>query len=451
MKMRSIHDQWSSRLAFILAATGSAVGLGNIWKFPYMAGQNGGGAVVLIYLACIFLVGIPIMIAEVMLGRRARQNPINAMATLAEQENRNPGWKLVGWSGTLAGFIIFSFYSVISGWVLYYVFLSLDHGFSSLSMEESQSLFQKMVADPYGLIACHTLFAAMTLGVVAHGIQRGLERAVKVLMPGLLLLLLLLLGYSMSYGSFGEALRFLFQPDWDHLSGQSVLAALGQAFFTLSLASGAIMVYGSYLPSDTSIPRTCIIVALCDTVIALLSGLVIFPIVFAQGMAPASGPGLIFQTLPVAFGAMPGGQWFAFLFFILFVFAAWTSSISMVEPGVSWLVENHGWTRPQASVMIGFGGWLVGLGTVFSFNVWQEFTVLGKTFFECLDYLTSNLMLPLGGMAIAIFACWKLSVNSTRNELDLPGPFEFNLWRRVTGFLAPIAVLFVCLNSLGVF
>ncbi len=451
MKIRSPRGQWSSRLTFILAATGSAVGLGNIWKFPYMVGQNGGGAFVLVYLICIFLVGIPIMIAEVMLGRRARQNPINGMAILAEQEHHSPRWSLIGWSGTLAGFLIFSFYSVISGWVLYYIYLSWNPGFSGLTMEESQSLFRNMVADPYGLIGCHTLFAIMTFGVVARGIQAGLERAVKILMPGLLILLFLLLGYSMSYGSFGEALRFLFQPDWDHLSGQTALAAMGQAFFTLSLALGAMMVYGSYLPSNISIPRTCIIVALSDTAIALLSGLVIFPIVFAQGMAPASGPGLIFQTLPVAFGAMPGGQWFAFMFFILLVFAAWTSSISIVEPGVSWLVENHGWTRPRASVMVGFGGWLVGLGTVFSFNLWKEFTVLGKTLFECLDYLTSNLMLPLGGMAIAIFACWKLSVNSTRNELNLLGPFEFNLWRGVTGILAPTAVLLVCLNSLGVF
>ncbi|NIQ02073.1 MAG: sodium-dependent transporter [Nitrospinaceae bacterium] len=443
--------QWSSRLAFILAATGSAVGLGNIWKFPYMTGQNGGSAFVLVYLVCIALIGVPIMMAEVFLGRHARQNPIQAMIALAERENRSSCWQLVGWSGTLSGFIIFSFYSVISGWVIHYVYLAVNNYFSGLTPENAQSLFTEMISNPAEMILTHSLFIFITMVVVARGVQKGLEKAVSILMPGLIILLLILLGYSLNSGSFLEAFRFLFYPDFTKLTEQSVLSAMGQAFFTLSLASGAIMVYGSYLPSDASIPRTCMVVAIADTAIALLSGLVVFPIVFAQGLTPASGPGLVFQTLPVAFGAMPGGTLFASLFFILFIFAALTSSISMVEACVAWLEERWRMSRLKASLWVGLAGWTLGLGTVFSFNLGKTVTFYGKTFFESLDFLTANLLLPLGGMALAIFACWLMAPHPVRNELGMEHRVHFDLWRWVAGVIAPAAILMVFLNSIGIF
>ncbi len=443
--------QWSSYFTFILAATGSAVGLGNIWKFPFVVGVNGGGAFVIVYLICIVLIGIPIMIAEVMLGKRGKLNPINTMRKLAKEEECSPHWQWVGWSGTLAGFIIFSFYSVISGWVLYYIFLSFSKGFSSLSMVEAQSLFQGLVENSLLVMICHSLFVVMTLVVVAKGIQKGFEKAVTILMPVLLILLVLLLGYSMNSGAFMKAMHFLFYPDFTKLSAESILAAMGQAFFTLSLASGAIMVYGSYLPTQTSIPKLCFVIGIADTAIALLSGLVVFPIVFAQELPPSSGPGLVFQALPVAFSAMPGGNWFAPLFFILFVFAAWTSSISMIEAAVSWIIENSVWSRLQASFIVCLGGWFLGLGTIFSFNIWKGFTINGKSFFDCLDFLTSNIMLPLGGIFIAIFVAWKFSENVLQEELKSMNLFGIKIWRWVTGWIAPGLVLLVFLHSMGVF
>ncbi|MGD2056519.1 MAG: sodium-dependent transporter, partial [Gammaproteobacteria bacterium] len=318
----SIHGQWSSRLAFILAATGSAVGLGNIWKFPYIAGENGGGAFVLIYLVCIAVIGIPIMMAEVMIGRRGRQSPINTMRTLAAEEHASPHWQWLGWAGMLGGFLILSFYSVIAGWALAYVFRAGSGVFTGLTADGVQSIFTNLVSEPERLLAWHTIFMVMTMLVVARGVSHGLERAVRLLMPALFVLLVVLVGYAWNSGAFEQGLEFLFRPDFSSITANGVLIAMGHAFFTLSLGMGAIMVYGSYLPDNASIAKTSIAVSLMDTLVALLAGMAIFPIVFANGLEPDSGPGLIFQTLPIAFGHMEGGAFFGMLFFILLVFAA---------------------------------------------------------------------------------------------------------------------------------
>jgi len=446
----SIHGQWSGRLAFILAATGSAVGLGNIWKFPYITGENGGGAFVLIYLLCIALVGIPIMMAEVMLGRRGRQSPINSMMQLAKDEKAHRFWKGLGWMGVLAGFLILSYYSVIAGWALSYVSMSLQGSFVAASAEQVGDLFSNLIADPQRLVFWHTLFMVMTMVVVARGVRGGLEVAVRYLMPGLGLLLLVMLGYAISSGYFMQGLSFLFSADFSKISSTSVLVAMGHAFFTLSLGMGAIMVYGSYLPDNISIAKTSVMVALADTVVALLAGMVIFPLVFANGLEPGAGPGLIFQTLPIAFGQMSGGLFFGTLFFILLVFAAWSSAISLIEPAVAYLVENRGMKRLTAAAICGLATWLVGLATVFSFNIWSGFTVMGKTIFDLLDFVTSNIMLPLGGLLIAIFAVWVMKKESSRQELGL-GKMGFSLWYVVTRFVTPVAVLIVFLNSIGLF
>ncbi|MGB5716466.1 MAG: sodium-dependent transporter, partial [Gammaproteobacteria bacterium] len=367
----SIHGQWSSRLAFILAATGSAVGLGNIWKFPYIAGENGGGAFVLIYLFCIAVIGIPIMMAEVLLGRRGRQSPINTMRTLAAEEHVSRHWKWLGWAGMLAGLLILSYYSVIAGWALAYVFRTGSGLFTGLTADGVQTIFTNMVNDPERLLAWHTIFMVMTMTVVARGVSGGLEKAVKLLMPSLFVLLFVLVGYAWNSGGFYQGVSFLFQPDFSKITANGILIAMGHAFFTLSLGMGAIMVYGSYLPGTASIAKTCIAVSLMDTLVALLAGLAIFPIVFANGLEPGVGPGLIFQTLPIAFGHMDYGAFFGMLFFVLLVFAAWSSSISLIEPAVAWLVENRGMTRIFASVVAGLTTWLFGLLTVLSFNLWS--------------------------------------------------------------------------------
>lgn len=444
----SMHGQWSTRWAFVLAATGSAVGLGNIWKFPYITGENGGGAFVLVYLICIAVIGIPIMMAEVMIGRRGRRSPINTMRALAKEGRHHPNWQWLGWAGVVAGFLILSYYSVIAGWAMAYVFRAGSSAFVGATADGIGAIFSDLISDPERLLAWHTIFMVMTMVVVSRGVAKGLEKAVRFLMPALLVLLLLLLGYSMSTGSFSEGVTFMFAPDFSALSWNSVLIAMGHAFFTLSLGMGAIMVYGSYLPSDASIAKTSVIIALADTGVALIAGLIIFPIVFANELPTGSGPGLIFQTLPLAFGQMPGGSFFGTLFFILLVFAAWTSAISLIEPAVTWLVETIYMDRIKASVLTGFMAWFIGIGTVFSFNLWADNKVFGMTFFKLMDGLTANIMLPLGGLIIAVFAGWVMVRGTVKEELQLRSPLLFNIWYVLVRYVTPAAVVVVFIFKL---
>ena len=450
MTRKSMHGEWSSRWIFILAATGSAVGLGNIWKFPYMAGENGGGAFVLIYLLCIALMGIPIMMAEVMVGRRGRQSPINTMITLAKEENANSHWKWLGWSGVLAGFLILSYYSVIAGWTLSYILDSARGTFTGMDGKAVESVFNNLIGSPGALVFWHSLFMVLTMIVVARGVQQGLEKAIRFLMPALFVLLVIMVGYALSTDAFGKGISFLFTPDFSKITTEGVIKAMGQAFFTLSLGMGAIMIYGSYMPHDASIAKTSITVAMCDTGVALLAGIAIFPIVFANGLEPGAGPGLVFVTLPIAFGQMPGGVFFGTVFFVLLTFAAWSSSISLIEPFVAWLVENKGMTRNRASIISGLITWVVGLGTVFSFNIWADATLGGKTFFDWLDYLTSNIMLPLGGLLIGVFAAWIIKKQSSVDELGLGDGMAYNVWNVLTRYFTPIAVGMVFLYSVGI-
>jgi len=448
-KRTSIHGQWSGRLAFILAATGSAVGLGNIWKFPYIAGENGGGAFVLVYLICIALIGVPIMMAEILLGRRGRQNPVHTMATLAEEEGASKAWGLLGWMGVLAGFMILSYYSVVAGWALSYIFEAASGAFSNTDAKGVSAIFSDLTGSASSLMLWHTLFMFMTMIVVAQGVKSGLERAVKWLMPGLFVILVLLVGYAMAEGNFAQGIHFLFSPDFSKLSTDAILIAMGHAFFTLSLGMGAIMIYGSYLPENVSIARTTFMVALADTAVALLAGMAIFPIVFANGLEPGAGPGLVFQTLPIAFGQMPGGVIVGLLFFIMLSFAAWSSSISLIEPAVTWLVENKNLTRGRASILAGMVTWALGIGSALSFNLWGDYKLLDKTFFDLIDYLTANIMLPLGGLAIAIFTGWVMHRSSSRGELQMGESASFELWHFLVRFVAPLAVIIVFFSAIG--
>ncbi len=450
---QSIHGQWSNRLVFILAATGSAVGLGNIWKFPYIAGENGGGTFVLVYLVCIALIGIPIMMAEIMLGRRGKQSPINTMATLASEEGKSNGWAALGWMGVVAGFLILSYYSVIAGWAMSYVFRTGSGMFTGATADGVSSIFSDLVSDPEKLIAWHTIFMVLTMVVVSRGVKAGLEKAVTFLMPLLFALLLLVLGYSMTTGYFSQGLEFLFTPG--EITGKAILIAMGHAFFTLSLGMGAIMVYGSYLPKTTSITQASLWVAFADTAVALIAGMAIFPIVFANGLEPGAGPGLIFKTLPIAFGHMEGGILIGVMFFLLVVFAAWTSAISLIEPAVAYMVENKGYKRVYSSVIIGIVTWFVGLGSVFSFNIWADktwsipFLFEDKNFFDTLDYLTANIMLPLGGLFIAIFAGWLMRKQASTEELNTL-PVIYKVWLFLVKFVTPVAVIIVFLKAVSV-
>lgn len=461
VKRSSIHGQWSSRWAFFLAATGSAVGLGNIWRFPYLTGENGGAAFVLVYLMCVVLVGIPIMMAEVLIGRRGRQSPINTMGTLAAEEGLSRHWHFLGWMGVVAGFIILSYYSVIAGWTLAYIFRTGAGQFVDADVTLTTKIFTDLVSDPEKLLAWHTIFMMMTVIVVARGVKSGLEQAVKFLMPALFILLLILVGYAMSTEKFMEGIRYLFVPDFAKLAGKDffadiLLPALGQAFFSLSLGMGAIMIYGSYLPQKSSIAWTSFSIAMADTSVAILAGVAIFPIVFTYGLEPAGGPGLIFITLPIAFGQMPFGTFFGCLFFILLMFAGWTSAISLLEPAVTWFVENRNMSRVKATAIAGLVVWSLGLLTVLSFNRWAfSFNFAGQVkdngMFDIFDILTSNIMLPIGGLLLAIFASWLMSRASTVDELGLGDSFAYKAWRFAVRYIAPFGVIVIFLNAIGLF
>ena len=445
----SSHGEWSSRTAFILAATGSAVGLGNIWKFPYITGENGGGAFVLIYILCVMFIGIPIMLAEVYLGKRGRLNPIASIKYISEKENRSKNWKIIGLIGILAGILILSYYSVIAGWTMAYATRAAFGVINNIDAVGATSMFNDFVSDPERLLAWHTIFSIMTAIVVSKGVKSGLESAVIRLMPALLVLLLALVIFSAIEGDFLNGVKFMLYPDFSQVTWKTILIAMGQAFFSLSLGMGALMVYGSYLSKEISIPQTCVIVASLDTLVALLAGLAIFPIVISSGLEMTQGPGLIFQTLTVAFGAMPGGQLFGTLFFILLIFAAWTSSISLIEPMIIWMIEKYNLTRIQAATISSGLAWLLGIGTIISFNIGSEIKIFDMNIFQTLDYLTSNILLPLGGIMITIYVGWFISKESIDKELNIKSSILRFIWYLSARFVAPIAVVLVMLNALG--
>lgn len=441
---------WRSRWTFMLATTGSAIGLGNIWKLPYMIGVNGGSAFVLIFIACILLVGIPLMMTEIMLGRRAQKNPFNGIQSLASEAKASVYWKYLGGMGMLTGLLILGFYSVIGGWVLNFIFEAANGTFINIDAAQSTANFNHLLASPFALLFWHTAFLCLTIGVVARGVNSGLEKANNILIPALFAILLILLGYSMSVGDMRTSFYFMFSPDFSKITPVIVLSALGHAFFSLSLGMGSVMVYGSYLQRHVSIARTTIYIALADTMLGLLVGLAIYSLVFANQLVPNDGPGLIFKTLPIAFGHMPSGNFFATLFFMLVAFAAWTSAISLVEPAVAWFVENTTISRKTTAWGLGFIVWLLGISVLLSFNIWQDVTIVfGLNIFETLDKLTSTILLPLGGLLMAIFTGYFMKKNHVQDELNL-GNRTFKLWRIANNFIAPIAIVAVFLYLFGV-
>ena len=441
---QSRHGMWSSRWLFVLAAAGSAVGLGNIWKFPYIAGENGGGAFVVIYLVCVAAIGVPIMIAETMLGRRGRESPINSMRKLSAEAGASGFWKIIGWMGVLAGFFILSYYAVIAGWALNYVYLLATGQLAGATPETAGSVFNDFLASPLQMVAWQTLFMILTVWIVSGGVSKGIERAVKWFMPLLFVLLLVLLGYAVTSGGFEQGADFLIGFDWSKITVDGWLVAMGQAFFTLSLGMGAIMAYGAYLPSSAKISNTVFIIAGLDTLVAVLAGLAIFPIVFANGLQPDQGPGLMFVTVPLAFGQMSAGVLFGTLFFILVSFAAITSAISLTEPALAYLVEEYNAKRSRVAISLGVICWLLGLGSVFSFNIWSGFHVVGSlNIFDFVDYVSQNIMLPLGGFLIALFVGFVLPKELVYQELGITGGLKSFLWTISIKVIAPLGVLVV--------
>lgn len=446
---QSTDGRWSSRWLFVLAAAGSAVGLGNIWKFPYIAGENGGGAFVLIYLVCVAFVGAPIMISEVMLGRKGRASPINTMRKLTQAAGASSRWTFLGWMGVLAGILILSYYAVIAGWALNYIWLTASGTFDSASAQVATTTFDQLQQDPLTMMGWHGVFMLITIWIVARGVSRGLETAIKWFMPLLFVLLLVLLAYSMNSGGFAQGWAFMFDFNWSVIGPETWLIAMGQAFFTLSLGMGTMMVYGSYVPEDSHIGSTVLTIVALDTFVAVAAGLAIFPLVFVNGLEVGQGPGLMFVTLPLAFGQLPMGAVFGTVFFVLVSFAAITSAISLTEPAIAYVVEEYNAKRSRVAISLGVFCWILGLGTVFSFNIWADVKpLLGLNFFELVDQLSQNIMLPLGGLLIALFTVWALPQTIVREQLEVASDRVMLCWRVVGGVIAPLGVAAVFIYTL---
>lgn len=440
-------ESWSGRLAFILASIGAAVGLGNIWKFPYTLGSSGGSAFVLVYVLAILLVATPIMIAEMVIGRHARASAPTALSKVAEDSGSSRHWGLLGWMGLFALFLVLSFYSVIAGWTAAYLVKSVSGSLAGLSPAEIGAGFGEFTHNSGEVIFWHFLFTAGTVFIVSRGVKIGLERVVRILMPALFITLIALVINSAFIGDFPAAVDFLFTADVSKLTPAVILAAVGQAFFSVNVGIGAVLTYSSYLPQDVNIFRSAIIVSAGDTLVALLAGLAIFPIVFANGLNYNEGAGLIFVTLGTAFAKMPAGGWIGAGFFLMLLFAALTSAISMLETMTARIVEIRGMSRTKSVVMIGSGTFLVGLITVFSFSSWENVYLLdaipafaGKTPFDLIDYLVTSIIMPLGGLLYALFAGWWLSKETSIYEMGIGDGAMFKLWLLLVRIVAPLAV-----------
>lgn len=448
-----IHESWSSGMVFILASVGSAVGLGNIWRFSYLAGENGGGAFVLLYVACVAVVALPVLVAEIMMGRRGGMSPVNTMRKLALEAGARPWWRTQGWIAITVVFVVLTFYSLIAGWCLAYIGFAAAGALGGLDREGSNALFETLLADPVALAALHGLFTAACVYIVARGLRRGIERAVTWLMPVLFGILGIMVVYAFVAGAPAPALAFLFSPDISQIDAGVVLAAISQAFFSIAVGAGAMMTYGAYLSRQTSIPGSAAIVAFADTAVAILAGLAIFPLVFAHGLEPAEGPGLIFVTLPIAFGQMPGGAVLGVMFFFLLAVAALTSIIATLEAVVAWGEEHRGISRRFTAITVGLCSWVLGLASVFSFNIWSDVRPLGFSehfadmrIFDLLEYFSLSVLLPISGLMLALFAGWAMHRAHAFEELQAPA-WVFAGWRFLVRYVAPTAILAVFVAS----
>jgi NSS family neurotransmitter:Na+ symporter len=455
MQAPTAHENFSSRSGFLLAAIGAAVGLGNIWKFPYMLGSNGGAAFVLVYLLAIVLIATPVMIGEMLIGKRGQMSAPSSFERIAAEVRSSSAWKYVGWLGIATLFLVLSFFSVIAGWSIAYIFKTASGAFTGLTPAEVGGQFDQFLHQPLVLIGWHALFMAATVFIVSRGIKGGIEKAVTIMMPALFVMLVGLVIYGMVAGDFAQAINYLFKPDFSKITPEVTLSAFGQAFFSVNVGIGALLTYASYLPEDADIVRSSVIIAIGDTLVALLAGLMIFPIVFAYDLDPAQGPGLIFVTLSTAFGVMPGGAVIGAIFFILVFLAALSSSLSMLEVCVSRFSEDDSVSRSKASVLTGIAIFFVGFITLGSFNVFEDIRPLGSivrfqemTPFDLLDFAITNVLMPTGAMLYAVFIGWFLTHDLILETLRIAdGPF-FRIWRFLMRFVVPLGILAIFISNL---
>ncbi|MBN2600829.1 MAG: sodium-dependent transporter [Candidatus Marinimicrobia bacterium] len=445
-------EQWGSKIGFVLAAAGSAVGLGNIWKFPYLVGENGGAAFVLLYLLCVVLVGLPVVIAEILIGRTTQKNPVGSFRELSKG---NPFWMFIGGLGVLTGFLILSYYNVIAGWSLGYVVESLKGSFQNLENPAAAGeLFNQLSSRPQWTLLFHGMFMMLTVSIIYAGVAKGIERASKIMMPALLILIIILVIRGITLNGASAGIHYLLKVDFSVITGKTFFLALGQAFFSLSLGMGALLTYGSYMSKKDSIPISALNIVLLDTLIALLAGFMIFPAVFAMGMQPAQGPSLIFNILPIVFNSIPAGYIFRIIFFILLTVAALTSTISLLEVITAFVVDEFQFERKKAAIVLGIIVFVIGIPSALSFCGWQNVMIFGLTCFDFVDFISANIFLPLGGIFIALFVGWFWGTKNSVPHL-LEGTVKFpvflvSTWSILIRFVAPVLILLIFLSSIGI-
>lgn len=442
-------EQWTSKIGFILAAAGSAIGLGAIWKFPYMTGTNGGGLFLLLFLVLTLFVGTPILLAEFIIGRRASKDAVRAYKLLAP---KSP-WFLLGYMGVIASFILLSFYSVVGGWILSYLVRSLGGNLSGLSQQEYGQLFEKVISNPLEVVIAQLAFMILTIWVVQGGVQKGIEKASRYMMPALFILFIVLMVRSLTLEGAWEGVEFFLKPNFSNMSGETILLALGQAFFALSVGISVMVTYASYLSKEENMTKSALSVAGLNVFISILAGLVIFPAVFALGFEPGAGPGLVFVVLPAVFNEIVWGGLFLTIFLVLLLFATLTSAFSILEIVVASIAKDRTDKRRTISWNSGLLIFIVGVPSALSFGVLSDVTILGKSIFDFADYLVSNLALPLGALFISLFVGYKLPRKWVKEELELGSKglgILFDIWYFLIRFIVPLAIIAVFLNTIGI-
>lgn len=449
------HSLWTSRWTFLFATAGAAVGLGNVWRFSFLTGQNGGAAFVLVYLAFVFVIGVPIIMAELAIGRMGQLSPIGSINGIIQLHDASHFWQVIGKLSLVVPFIGFTFYSVVTGWTLYYAGQAITNAFKDVSSVEAQSLFEALTLSPMVTIILQGVVVVATAVIVGNGLRQGIERTTKIMVPGLGVILLLMVAYNVFAADMSSAIEFLFSPNFSELSVTSILLALGQAFFSVGVGVGFMMTYGAYLPKDISIPKAAFVIGSVDTGVALLAGLAIFPIVFATGLDPSEGPGLVFVTMPVAFSAMPFGYILGVTFFLLLFVAAYTTTIGMLEPVVAYLEERWNRGRLALAIWAGLVIWLIGILPGLSDNVLADVRPLAfitgladKSIFETFDFITASVLIPINAFLIALFAGWVVSVETFKSELGFRSDALFNVWIVLMRYMVPLAVLIITISGL---
>ncbi|MDY0407952.1 sodium-dependent transporter [Virgibacillus soli] len=442
-------EQFTTRLGFILAAAGSAIGLGAIWKFPYIAGQNGGGAFLIIFLIFTFILGLPLLLAEFTIGRTAQQDAVNSFKHIAPKTK----WYGIGILGMVTCFILLSFYSVIGGWIIIYLIKAITGGLNGLSSQQYASVFEHTIANPVVSLSVQFIFILFTIFVVAKGVQKGIERASSIMMPALTILFIILVIRAITLDGAAGGISFLFQPDFSKVTSKTILEAMGQSFFTLSVGVSVMITYSSYLPKQQSLPKSAFSIVGMNIAIVLLAGLAIFPAVFSFGLAPDAGPVLLFHVLPTIFSQLPFGMVFFVAFLIVFLFAALTSAFSMLEIIVSVISKGEQAKRKKWAWIIGIAIFIFGVPSALSYSLLSDFTLFDKSFFDLADYTVSNILMPFGSLLIAVFVSVKMKKSALFEELKRGSKIKysvFHVWFFLIRYIAPILIVAVMLDVLGV-